>query len=651
MKNITLLMTTINNVFGANIDSYDYDVPSSTFTISFKQVLSSDQKIALDTLVNIFVDSTVLSPKDILDYKYIRAYKSNDQVLPTTLNTVTEILFKSASQLDRLYYQLSASGKFIFIQKPGIYLVIAKVGAHLAPGGLPGTNSVLQYALSYDDTKMETLYINIANSYTYTIHTNVNNMTDSTMIACVFNVTSATGTYLRLTAKQTLGNTPLVLDNDQTSISIINIPTAGYYEGNLTVAQTLTTTYTNVNMSSDRIIQYPFTHTAGTPNITVTQAGYVMYLVKSTTNKTTGTDASQSHTILLQNGTALTNVGSYSTVLAAASNKSTSHFMGLIPVAAGDVLRIQGKIEGGTYLQFPSGEVGIMLVYLHPSVLKTMSGSFVTSDAVSVPLSTSATDVSFNNTMMSVPAGYNTLGTGTTVTITTPGLYLIVGNVTVVNTSGTVRECGIYTSSSSDSGKTFYYALGSLGLKQTLSNGKVTISNQTLLNLPSNSRVKIQSATNGTTADAITTTDATQLTVICFNQWDPDAMTTVFGDNFNIVTSFDDLTVTSATYAERCRLVYYYMSAGVYRFSTHFTLVTTVQTSLTLQVIDIHTESGNTYTVFNKTVSYPAGTVFVSTHDVFNVVEGAHQFIFQLSSPNAVAFTTRNVTVDCWRVI
>jgi len=645
-------MSTINNVFGNTIDSYDFDVSTNTFSITFKQSISSDQKLALDTLINIFVDSTVLSPTDVLQFKNVRAYKSSDQVMPTTINTVTEVLFRSTSTIDRLYYQMSASGKYIFIQKPGIYLIMCKVGAHLTAGSTAGTNSVIQWGLSYDDSRTEVVYITVPNTNTYTLHTNVNNMTDSTHVACILNVTSATGTYFRLTAKQTLGNTPLTIDNDQTSITIMSIPGASFYEGNMTTAQTLTTTFANVNLQSDRLVQYPFTHTVATPGVTVTQTGTVIVFGKTTVNKTAAADASQSRTILLLNGTQVVDSGTYSTVLSAANNKSTSHFMAMLAVNAGDIITMQARIEGGSALQLPAAESGITLIYMHPAVLNSMSSVYVTSDAPSsTPLSTSSYDVVYNKTPLSVPSNVITLSGSSAVATSNPGLYLVMLNLTVLNTSGSVRECGIYTTSSTDSGKTFYYMLGSLGVKQLHPNGKTTISNHALLSLPAGSRVKIQVSTNGTTADNITTTDTTQLTVVNFDAWSPDGLSEVFGDNFNVMTSIDDLIVSTASYYEKCRMTYYQIEAGVYRITTNISITTTATTTINVQIIDIHTNSGNTYTVYNKTIVHGAGTYYFSSTDYANISDGAHQLVLQLSSPNAVAYTAKNATIDSWRVI
>lgn len=656
IKNITLLMSTINPIFKNDLDSYDYDTTSSTLSFSFKNSLTPEQKLSLDTLINIYVDSTILTPTDIVTFKNIRAYKSSDQTIPTTINSTSEVLFKSTSCINRLYYQMSSSGKYIYIQKPGLYYVIAKVGARLTPGSTPGSNSVVQWGLSYDDARTEIVYMNISNTFAYTCHTNVNAMTDSTLVTCIFNVNSATGTYLRLTAKRTLGNTPLIIDNDQTTISILSIPGASFYEGNMTTSLTLnSSSMSNINLNSDRIVQYPFTHTVSTPNVTINQTGNVLYIVKSTINKTSGSDQSYGRTVLTHNGTPVPSVGSFSSVVASSSNKTTSYFIGMLSVENGDQLSIQGKIEQGSSLQFTGGETGMILIYIHPSILKRMTAAFVNSDVPqSNPLTTSPSDILFNKKMIFLPSvdGGMSLSGSSSISVLNPGLYLVFGNVTISNNSGIVRECGVHVSRSTDGGKTFYYAIGTLGIKQVNATGKTTIANQAFVSVPSGSKIKLQVATNGLSSDNIFVTDTTQFTVINFNAWEPsEEMYPVFGDNFNIVTSNDDLLITSATHQEKCRLIYHYMGAGVYRFTTNMAITTTTNTNINIQIIDIHSESSNTYILYNKTVSHPPGTIFFTSTDFSNIAEGAHHFILQISSPDNVSFTTRNVTIDCWRVI
>ena len=63
------------------------------------------------------------------------------------------------------------------------------------------------------------------------------------------------------------------------------------------------------------------------------------------------------------------------------------------------------------------------------------------------------------------------------------------GNITFLNNSATVREGGIYTSQSVDLGKTFYYSLGTLGIKQLTANARTTVPSFGLVTVPSGSKI------------------------------------------------------------------------------------------------------------------------------------------------------------------
>ena len=650
LKNVTLLMSAIQNICGKRVENYDYNIATSELSISFLNVLEDDEKLALDTLVNIYVDSTILNTDDVTSFKNIRTYKSADQSISPTLNAVTEILFQSTTHLDRQYYQMAASSKYIFIPKPGTYLLIGKVGACLTSGGVAGTNTVLQWAFSYDDTRAEIAYINIINANVYTVHTNVNNMTDSTLVAAVFTVTATNGTNVRLSAKRTLGTTPLVADADLTSLQIMSIPGASFYEGNITANVTLTTTAANLNYGSNRILQYPFTHTVGQPNVTVSQSGYVMILAKATFNKTAGTDVSIGTIIARLNGTNIQSLNAYSHALNALNNKTSVHCMGIIPVVAGDIISLQAQTVTGTSLQLPSAESGLILMYLHPKVIPALTmGSFYMNAASGL---VSAIPINISSTLFTTNVGGITPVADASV-IPISGLYLTTANLTFVNPSNSVRECGVYISVSADGGKTYYAQPSVLSIKQIAANNKTTVTTSALLNLTANSRVKIQAASNGTTADGITVgIDGSYVNLINFNDLSLEYLNDgIFGTHFGMIAAADDLLVNAATYIEKCRIVQHNLSAGIYRISTNTAFLTTAQTTLNLQLIDIHSSTGNSYIVYTKTIEYPIGTHTFTSVDYFNALEGAHVLLLQISSPTTVPYIIRNTLLESWRAL
>ena len=146
-KNISLLMQNIMNVFVKKVENFYLDAINSEVSITFSSVLTPEEEVGLSTMVKIHVDNSSLSNDDMLAVKHIRSYKSVDQNLLTTLNSINEVTFSSTSTINRFFYQIGSSSKFIFIQKPGIYFILAKVGAHLASGASPVKYSFLQWSI------------------------------------------------------------------------------------------------------------------------------------------------------------------------------------------------------------------------------------------------------------------------------------------------------------------------------------------------------------------------------------------------------------------------------------------------------------------------------------------------------------------------
>lgn len=652
VKNVTLLKSTIEKVFTKRIENYDYNSVTSEFSITFSAEITAEEKVALDVLVNTYVDSTILTPEDVTSFKNFRAYKTTDVVISSTLNSTTEIPFQSTSHIDRQYYQTSTSNKYVYIQKPGTYFITAKVGACLQQGGVAGTTTVIQWALSYDDIRSELAYIPIINGNVYTTHTNVNNITDCTIVNCVFTVNAVNGTNLRLTAKRILGTMPLVIDSDFTSLQIMSIPGASFYEGNISANVTLTTTAANINYGSDRLVQYPFTHTLGQPNVTITQPGDVVIFAKATFNKTAGTDASIGTIFARLNGTNITSLSAHTHELRALNNKTTIHFMGTIAVNVGDVISLQTQTVIGTSLQLPSTESGVILIYLQPQVIKNLTlGSFYStgfSDAVSVsPIDITA--VTTNILYPSIPP--NITAATTLYTVSNAGLYLIVANLTFNNPTSIVKEGGVYITTSVD-GKTFYVQPSSLSIKQIAANNKTTATTVCLLNLPANSKVKIHAASSGATTDDMRVVlDNSQINFLNFYdlaQEDGDGV--MFGTKFNLISSPEDVLVSTVAYVEKCRLLNHSLEAGIYRVGTNATFSTTAQTVINIQLLDAHATSGNTYVVYTKTLDLPIGTHSHSSADFVNALDGSHVFILQLSSPNVIPYTVKNCGLETWRV-
>jgi hypothetical protein len=672
LKNWTLLVHLIQVTFRESVENYDYDPGTSTFTVTFPNALTEEQKVALDIIVNSHIDTVHLSGKDVITGKMLRAYRTSDQILPTTLNTVSDILFQNTSQIHRQYFQMSASGKYIHITKPGIYAVMGKVGASLSSAADPTllyNNTVIQWSLAYDDTRTGVTFITLPNANTYTTHSSgspsgspsggpssaFSRMCDSTKVSAILNVTAANGTYIKLTAKVILGNAPLMLDNDTTTFSIISLPGLTYYEGNMSSALTMGNNMLDVPLGSDRIIQYPFVHTVPQPLVKVSQAGLVLVLARTTFNKISGTDRSACMAQLVHNGVPLTSISSDSREIVAPGMKSTSHFSTFLSVSAGDTFSLQGKVITGTALQLSAGETGLIIMFLHPCIMQTLTGgNFITSAPIQSSITAAPRDIVLDKRIIVhpfEPAGI--VGEGTNIyTTTCSGYHFVDSHVTFENLSGVPVVAEIHMTSSVDGGKTFHQVPGSSSSKHLNSTGRTTVHTFMYSNLPENSKVKVQASSTGTSIENVIISSA-QLTI--FNpvkvEAQGDVGTGVFGSKLEIVTAPEDLRIAGTAFEQKCRLKYHFIPTGVYRIGAQIAFATTEATTITIELLDIHSTSGSTFTIYSRVMTVPAGVYPFSSVDYFNLAEGEHVLLLQANSVNNIPFTAKYTTMESWRAI
>lgn len=647
ITNLPLIMSYINNIYGNILNLYQYK--PGVLTLNFSRALSTDENVGLNLLINNYVDSSVLTPSDVLAFKYISINKTLDQTITTGVNSVTTVLFQTTSYIDRWFYQISVDNTYIYIQRPGLYLIYCKVGATL--GGTAGTDTVLQWSVGYDDTRSGIAYITIPNSSVYTCHSNVNNMTDSTTLCCFLNVTSATGTNIRTTCKVMSGTTPLLIDSDLITMNIMNIQNIGAYEGNLTTTTTLTTTPSVLNMSTDRISQYPFTHTAGTANITATVSGFIIILAKATFNKTSGTNASQGTISLRVNGTPLTNGSANTHVIFAPSQKTTCNLVYGTAVNAGDVISMQAQILLGTYLQVTGAETGLLMMYLQPVVLPSLTLGSFNSNGATNNLSTVPVEMTYNQTTAVFPSWAQSSYSTNSFTITTPGLYWITTSVSLNNPSTSAREGGVYIGVSVDGGKSFVYQNGTLAIKQLQPSSLTTVFAGALCQMPENSRFKIFASTNGTAADNITVGNNTTCNIVCFNQPTPIQGLGTFGDKFGVALASEDLYVSSPSWVERSRVIDHSLWAGIYRVGTSAAITcSAASTTVNVQVLAVNSTLGSVFSVYSKSIQYPSGTFMFSSVDYLTALQGSYALMLQFSSPNSVPFTVQSSCLEIWCV-
>jgi len=296
-----------------------------------------------------------LTSQQMSSYKFAQYTMSKD----TLINGVTDVPFQVENNVDRLYYTAS-SNNYVYIQKPGTYLVIARLTSDFAQGS-QNVPTCVSYELQFDDTRTEKGYLQYPNTIVYTTHRSIDNGSESTVLSCVLTVNSQFGTYVKIVANRQVGTGTIQLKGNFTSILFMNIPNAAFFEGTITSNVNMTNSFQNMFFGKRRIVNYPFSHNVGQASVTLQNSGWLLLIAKSTFTKTSGTDITQAALRFFSLGlnSQMSGTSGYSTEIITGM-KSTSNFIGMIPVNAGTQITYQTMMTHGSNLQMTAGETGYL---------------------------------------------------------------------------------------------------------------------------------------------------------------------------------------------------------------------------------------------------------------------------------------------------
>lgn len=642
---------------GITVDSFSTDISSVTLNL---RSLDADTSTLLDTLVSTYQDRSTLSLDDTLSFRYARLFKSADQALTTTLNTVTIVPFLSASVLDSNYFEMVTDGSYIIIKKPGVYVFMAKASAYLT--GAANKTTSLQWSFQFDSTRSG-LFTNVSNCNSYTYHVTSGNMYDSTVVCCTYNVTSTLGGYLRLVCKQVTGGANLSVMNDCTSLQIFSASGLSMYEGTLTTTKPLTTSFSDILLGSDRLIFTPLTHAVGQSTVTVNRSGTVYVICKTTFYKTSGTDASIGVSSILYNGSnPASNNYAYSSTLYSTGDKATVVNDCTIDVVAGDVISCQAAISTGTYLSLSASESAVMVFYL--TSVNNENNLYTGDIAITVPpvtpivpTNTGMTDIQFQTQSESFPnysLGITFSNQSPQLIVNTTGMYLVTANICFLNPNGVSRTVAVGITESTDNGSTYIFQPGTTTVKRlsTVVNSYATVDIQHMLFLVVGNRIKLQTyLIDGTATDNIQVVNYTNLTAQCLQSTDSvvDVDNSLFGQGATFVKSYDSLQVSSTSWVEKCRLVTNYVTSGTYRVSlvTNFSFPNNTDT-FNVQVVDFCTGVASTTKVVASRTIDPSMSQFTLILHLF-LLDGVHNIVLELSSVKGSTLKVYNTVMEFWR--
>ena len=652
LRNASFLVTLIQeSIQTLVLNYYNYDTTTSGLSLTFKTVPDTASKQIIDTLVINYNENHALgmSKDDFMSFKFAQFSSAMDQPLSTT---PTDVLFQSELYVDRQYY-MASSRSYIYIQKPGTYLVIARMTSHTYAPFVD--NSCVQYDLFYDDTRTEQGFLVYPNNAVYTTHRNVSNGQETAIMACVFTCNPSMGSYIKIQAKMIAGNSPMAIKGDFTSIKILNIPNASYFESTLGQQISAPTSYTNLFISRDRIVNYPFSHTAGQASVVIQNAGWLFLIARATFLKTSGTDNTEASLRFYSLGqfAFMAGTSGYSTEVVTGM-KTTANFTGLIPVNAGTTITYQAMITQGTNMFITAGETGFVAVFLNASLYPQISllNSFTDVTQVNGPYLSANVyqDLTFTTLRTLQPAApSNTVIFSTTtpeIIINDTGVFTISAHISVHNPSNNAGQLTVRLANSVDGGITYYYIIGSRASRSIGRQDKTSVTTMSILPVSNGHRVKVQCNVTNAAGDNIVFADSCTLSLMKFSttsKKNTNDSITSFGKIFQFVVSKETMQTTSTTYVEKSRLITSFIPAGIYKISSRASLLVPIGETITYELIT-SSPTGQLTEVSQKDITLTEQAF--ETVDFIYLNDGVHTFIQQIKTVNGTLVSISSANIE-----
>lgn len=659
LLNPQLFVSVVQNLLTTNtISYYQYDTSNSLLTLYFKTIPDTTTSQMVTTLVTNYNETHALnlSTQQMAAYKFAQYTMSKD----TLISGATDVPFQVENNVDRLYYTMS-SNNYVYIQKPGTYLVIARLTTDFAAGST-NTPTGVSYELQYDDTRTEKGYLTYPNTAVYTTHRSITNGSESTVLSCVLTVNSQFGTYVKIVANRITGTGTVQLKGNFTSILFMNIPNAAFYEGNITSTVNVSNSFQNLFFGNRRIVNYPFTHNVGQASVTIQNSGWLLLIAKSTFTKTSGTDNTQAALRFFSLGlnSQMSGTSGYSTEIITGM-KSTSNFIGMIPVNSGTQITYQTMMTQGSNLQMTAGESGYLAVFFNASLYPQLSllNAFtdVTQTLGPVLSGNTPVDLTFTTLRTLQPAAPNNVINFSTstpeITVNDTGLFLITAHISVTNPTQNNGTMTVFLTSSIDGGQKYLPIIGSYVTRNIGRGDKTSATTMAIAQVSSGHRIKVQASSSNDVLDLNQFADSCTISLCKFvtstlASSKANAATSVFGNNFHVVTSKDPITISTSNPVEKCRLVTGYIPAGIYRVGSRADYVLQ-STNETAQYILTHYGSNGTVTTLSNQQRSTTQTTFMTLDYIF-VPEGINTFTMQLASLNGTPLTIQNAFIEFWQV-
>ena len=593
--------------------------------------------------------STETAFTDPFATKYIEVYVSSQQALT---DSYTDLLFESVRTSSADVFTRIESNVIKFLQA-GTYIIMTRITVDITSGSTDA-RVTMKTVIDNDDD----VYTDIAGS------------TSSCHCRSESYPTGTTSTFfiLDVAANQKL-KTQLIRDVGTSTVNtLVNgcnmfiirpgvdlSDSTKHFNAYTSANLTLTGTFADVSLGVVRQTDSPYTFTAGTAPLTVSENGDYLISYGVGCDKTSGTDRSISESRLM-----LSDANGANFAQVTGSLSYTYHFDNTydgitnsrylcISLVVGQVLKVQSRIFTGTNLRTSIGPTYLgSLKFQSTSSGQTTPNFFNTTNTTNITVTNSYTALTFNTNSL-MDADYTHTVSSSEVTVTEEGKYIIFLSYSgeITTTSETVSRIRLEV----DNGTGYSEIAGSLSgayhYDSTVNKNSCTTF--VTINMSVNSKIKASAIKAYGSQTLRTVANAINMAMVKIDAaLIPVNSLIKFGTFYMYIESLGNTSTNSTTYINKITLTTDAVLEGYYRIGTFYTCASTTNNGE--MAVALYQDNilvfENSFVIASNNVN--STSPFYSNKELF-LSSGIHTFAVQFKSISGTA-NIRDTKIEFWRV-
>jgi hypothetical protein len=581
------------------------DLMTHTGTTQVRQAVGTDgQVLKADSSSANGVTWTSLYSTDVSKNSQNGYFSANNATSVTiSQSSFTAIPFDTFNFNNSNYFSLDSTSSVVSLLSTGTYLLDCFLVFSMDNSNTTTALCKFQIDTTGGGTFTDIVGTTVASPMVANVQANGNHVrgtNTSVQLFAILKITSTT-TSVRVVCTQTGSTQPNLttlsgLSNlTFTRVNIDLSDNSYFYNGYTTSTTTLGSSLIDLPLTK-RFTDSGFTSTDGTGSVTIVTSGKYLLSAAISFEKSTLTDNyAIGQAVLVVNGSVVSDTISYTGLAnngntsnnnnnTTTNNLSTTNISRILVLSAGDVVKIQAKISGGSNLRLSSGTSCLCIVKFQSSGSSQATPRFF--DAYNTG------GLSLNNNYQDIPLNtevikdsvFSHTSNAPEVVVGEIGFYIARCSVNVSNTDN--KESQINSKLVSSVNGTFYDASLSQAYSVVLDGtnlNQVGCFFETLIFVQPGTILKLQ-VVNASNNGILATINGSRLQLLKLDSVSsPSSGIIIFGNSFSFIEDPSSSSTSSTTYLIKLTLITQYLQAGYYNISCSYRI-----TSLNNRIAEIY---------------------------------------------------------------